>query len=164
MKKLFTTCLLLTAISGGGLLQAETAELFLSANDKDGNSICKTAINIDNIIRFSENGVGIYKGETLQETISYADLFSLSFITSGASGVTKVENSEGISLKRNPVESTLEFNGTLEERTTLNIFDLTGRLRLSIQGWNGEAVDVSRLNPGLYIIKNENLTIKFIKK
>ena len=162
MKKIFTTCLLLTAISGGGLLHAETEGLFLSANDKDGNSISKTAITTENVIRFSEDGLGIYKGETLQKTIGYADFSSLSF--SNTSGVPQVTASDGISLRRNPVEATLEFNGALENKTDLSIFDLTGVLRLRIQGWNGESVDASGLTPGLYILKFDNHTIKFIKK
>ena len=162
MKKIFTTCLLLSAISGGGLLHAETEELFLSAKDKNGNEISKTAITTENFIRFSGNGIGIYKGNNLQETLSYADVFSLSF--SNTSGVPQVTASDGVSLRRNPVESTLEFYGTLENKTTLKIFDLTGGLRLGIQGWSGESVDVSGLNPGLYIIKFDNQTIKFIKK
>ena len=164
MKKIFTTCLLLTAISGGGLLHAETEELFLSANDKDGNSISKTAITTENVIRFSGDGIGIYKGKNLQETLSYADVFSLSFVGSEGGVVSEVITSDGVSLRRNPVESTLEFYGTLENKTTLKIFDLTGGLRLGIQGWSGESVDVSGLNPGLYIIKFDNHTIKFIKK
>ena len=164
MKKIFTTCLLLTAIFGGGLLHAETEGLFLSANDKAGNSISKTAITTENVIRFSKDGVGVYKGATLQENISYTGLGSLSFLGSGGSGVPQLTVSEGISLKRNAVESTLEFNGTLENKTTLNIFDLTGRLRLSIKGWTGESVNVTGLNQGLYIITFDNLTIKFIKK
>lgn len=164
MKKIFTACLLLTAISGGGLLHAENEKLFLSANDKDGNSISKTDITLENVIRFSENGVGIYKGETLQKTFSYTDLSSLSFFVSEESGVSQVTTSDGVSLRRNPVESTLEFNGTLENKTTLNIFDLAGGLHLPIQGWSGESVDVSGLTPGLYIIKFDNKTLKFIKK
>ena len=164
MKKLFAICLLLTAISGGGLLHAETEELFLSANDKDGNSISKTAITTESVIRFSEDGVDVYKGETLQETFGYTDLYSLSFMVSEGSGVSQVITSEGVSLRRNPVESTLEFNGTLENKTALNIFDLTGGLRLGIQGWSGESVDVSGLTSGIYIIKFDNHTIKFIKK
>ena len=164
MKKIFTTCLLLTAISGGGLLHAETEQLFLSANDEDGNSISKTVITTESAIRFSEDGVGIYLGETLQETISYADLFSLSFFVSKESGLSQGITSDGVSLRRNPVESTLEFNGTLENKTALNIFDLKGALCLGIQGWSGECVDVSGLTPGLYIVKFNNQTIKFIKK
>ena len=164
MKKIFIASLLLTAISGGGLLHAENEKLFLSANDKDGNSIGKTAITLESVIRFSEDGVGIYKGETLQETFGYTDLYSLSFMVSEGSGVSQVITSDGVSLRRNPVESTLEFNGTLENKTTLNIFDMTGGLRLHIQGWSGESVDVSGLNSGLYIIKFDNQTIKFIKK
>ena len=164
MKKIFIASLLLTAISGGGLLHAENEKLFLSANDKDGNSISKIDITLENVIRFSENGVGIYKGETLQKTFSYADLSSLSFFVSEESGVSQVITSDGVSLRHNPVESTLEFNGTLENKTTLNIFDLAGGLRLSIQEWSGESVDVSGLTPGLYIIKFDNQTIKFIKK
>ena len=164
MKKIFTTCLLLTAISGGGLLHAETEGLFLSANDKDGNSISKTAITTESVIQFLGDGVGIYNGETLQETIGYTDLFSLSFIVAEVSGVSEVTTSGGVSLRRNPVESTLEFTGTLENKTALNIFDLTGGLRTRIQGWSGESVDVSGLTPGLYIIKFDNQTIKFLKK
>ena len=164
MKKIFTASLLLTAISGGGLLHAQNEELFLSANDKDGNRIAETAVTTESVIRFSENGVGIYQGETLQENISYNGLFSLSFYVAEGSGVSQVTTSEGVSLRRNPVESTLEFNGTLENKTALNIFDLTGGLRLGIQGWSGESVDVSGLTSGIYILKFDNHTIKFIKK
>ena len=164
MKKIFTASLLLTAISGGGLLHAQNEELFLSANDKDGNRIAETAVTTESVIRFSENGVGIYQGETLQENISYNGLFSLSFYVAEGSGVSQVTTSEGVSLRRNPVESTLEFNGTLESKTALNIFDLTGGLRLGIQGWSGESVDVSGLTSGIYILKFDNHTIKFIKK
>ena len=51
-----------------------------------------------------------------------------------------------------------------EENTSLEIYTTTGRLASAIKDYRGEAVDISALPSGVYIVRTNLYSSKFIKK
>ena len=67
---------------------------------------------------------------------------------------------ESLSVWPNPTDNLLHLN--VIDGTTVSIFDMTGRL-LKQERYRGQ-LDVSNLIPGLYAIKAERCTIRFVKE
>ena len=78
-----------------------------------------------------------------------------------AACVTTAVNEEGSSLLiyPNPAKNTLTIDG---DYTSATIYDLFGKLVLTTDYQN--TIDVSALSNGIYFIKVDNTTIKFIKQ
>lgn len=81
-----------------------------------------------------------------------------------SSGVHLSENKlHEISLYPNPCENTLNLN-TLDEREAISILDTKGRLRISKGENSSKSIDVSELEPGVYILKQGQNYGRFIKR
>lgn len=111
-------------------------------------------------IKLTDSGlsfVGKEKGE-----ISFADLVSFNFADSAPAAVEAVPSEEGaIGVKQNG--GLLTVSG-LPEGESLGIYSVDGKLSLFRDAYNGEALDVSRLPSGIYIVRVGNQAMKFIKK
>lgn len=96
---------------------------------------------------------------------SYADVEKITF-GEGTSGICDViDAGVSLTLAENPVGDLLVVNGhDSSSPATLRINALNGSQVVLIDGWNGEAVDASKLTSGLYILSINSKTIKFIKK
>jgi hypothetical protein len=71
------------------------------------------------------------------------------------------ENREkNIELYPNPTSDFISISGFSGE---INIFDMMGRELMSINNIYKQSIDLSRLNPGLYLIKLGDKIIKFVK-
>lgn len=135
------------------------------ANDSQGESVGKVAVTIDSKIVFTADGVQILDKESQTAFFPYADISTLSFSTPEAAGVASVAERGKIRLLENPVSSMLRIS--VPDNLTsppLSIHDISGSIRISLRKWDGEAVDVSNLAPGLYFVTLNNTTLKFIKK
>jgi hypothetical protein len=67
-----------------------------------------------------------------------------------------------LSVYSNPAGNTLYIKGT-DDRVAARIHDLTGKMVLS-QVLSKERIDVAGLARGVYFLKINNQTVKFIKK
>ncbi|MDE6360986.1 MAG: T9SS type A sorting domain-containing protein [Muribaculaceae bacterium] len=59
---------------------------------------------------------------------------------------------------------TLAVAGAEEETTSLEIYTTTGRTVLAVKNYHSEAVDISALPSGVYIVRTDLYSAKFIKK
>ena len=170
MKKLvrFLTVAMMAAASVGF---ASAEELNVVAVDVDGNPLESVTVTDATVIRFASSGIEFYKTDgsftspdILETTINYSGVDHLSF----EYGVNKVEGilSDGTSLalRENPVADVLDFIGFDGNETDVYVYDLSGALRLKVSAWNGTPIGVANLPQGVYILKINNSTIKFIKK
>jgi hypothetical protein len=86
--------------------------------------------------------------------------------TSGATGNINPES--GLSIYPNPVKDRLFIRRDALQLERVEVIDLSGRLLLLKEDFTGEALDVTRLESGVYvlkIVKNGQLTVhKFIKQ
>lgn len=104
----------------------------------------------------------VKESATKESTFAITDSSVLTFRTE--SGVADITANSAIALRRNPVESALEFTAAPESACTLHVYSLQGAALLTVADWQGESVDVSDLTPGLYIVNINNKSIKFYKK
>lgn len=143
---------------------AEGGQLLVVANNADGQAVAEAPVTTASKIAFSETGVEVLSGGTLNAVFNFRTLKSLSFRYDGTTGVETISAADGLVLRQNPVAEALEFVSCPAEAASLTITDLKGSVRNKISNWSGEAVDVSTLAPGLYFVTVNNKTIKFIKK
>lgn len=98
------------------------------------------------------------------EGIRIADVRRLTFEGSGL-GVNATEKNVPLALRHNPVGDILEVTGfDNHESATLSIFTIAGREAVRINSWDGRGVDVSSLPSGIYILRINHFTTKFVKK
>lgn len=81
-----------------------------------------------------------------------------------STGVSLVE-AGGLAVHPNPATDNVTVSG-VEAGSTLDLLDMTGRKVMTIEG-NGQntvTLDLSRLNPGLYLLRTANGTAKILKR
>lgn len=96
--------------------------------------------------------------------IAAADVKRISFEGSWMSVASpRVEST--LRLRTNPVDRVLSVEGfDRETEAVLSIYTISGREAVRIAAWKGEDVDVSKLPTGVYILRINQSTLKFIKK
>ena len=152
-----TLAILLAAAAGYGYASADASVVVASAN-----SSASFPLTIDTRIAFGDKGVSVING-TQTETVDWKDVQSVSF--AGVSGIAAVSaETPGWSLRESPVGNTIEVVGCDVLPARLSVVSLNGAGAISIDGWNGEAIDASSLPAGIYIININNSSLKFIKK
>lgn len=86
-------------------------------------------------------------------------------LTAGAVGIGSIAAPEGsLSLRQNPVRDLIIIDGDLTAPARFEVFSIAGQRVMAIDAWQGEAVSAAHLPGGLYIIKINNQTFKFLKK
>ena len=150
------------ALLGSGSLRAAD-ELHVVCSDADGGVVTETTVDLESSIRFADGNVEVYKGGML---VSTAPLLSVSNITFKLETVTAVETVTASTLRlvSNHVDNLLVFAGSIPENASLRITALDGSTRLQLNSWQGDAVNVTGLTPGLYFVTVGKTTFKFIKK
>lgn len=151
------------AFSGIAFAQEEM-DLKVVAHNDEGEAVAEALVTLDSKLRFTETGVGVFKGETMTVGFNYADVTSLSFRYDVRSAAGVVVSPIGLGLRDNPVGESLEIIGMTENSASLTVTDLKGRVRVSLPEWKGETVNVGELTPGLYFVTINQTTLKFIKK
>lgn len=139
------------------------ADSSIEVKAPDDGGISTVPLNLSTKITFGATGFEIANEGLQTVAFSYANSESISF-KSVQTGIASAQVSSQFSLKRNPVESQLDIAGFNGSEVPLSVFSLSGESMLSIARWQGEAVNVSSLSAGVYILKINNQTIKFIKK
>lgn len=147
------------AIAGTTSLQAEKT-VKVTAPDGTADSMPLTT---GTRISFVATGIDVANPGETTVSIPYSGIQSISFENTDVSAAGPV-NADVVRLRHNPVESLLEFTGHDGRPARLSITSTGGARMLSLRAWKGEAVDVSSLTPGIYLLTIDNKTIKFIKK
>lgn len=146
----------------------------LSVLDREGNSLAEWFVNPRTTIEFSEDREAMLfnsPGSEAQPPVWLRDADHMQFFIDHSSvpslGIDRGKSSWG--LKANPVSgSFLEIhseNGTSATlRHSIRISDTSGKLLCGRPDWRGEPIDISRLQPGHYLLTIDNQTITFIRK
>lgn len=163
-KPLRTFSLVAAAVVSCSAMAQEDGGVKVIANDSQGESVGEVVVTIDSKIVFTTDGVQILDKESQTAIFPYADISTLSFSTPEETGVASVAERGTIRLLENPVSSMLRISAPDNLTSSLTIHDISGSIRISLRKWDGEAVDVSNLSPGIYFVKINNTTLKFIKK
>lgn len=97
--------------------------------------------------------------------ISVADVKRITFYGEWMGVETPREKATTLRLRQNPVDDILYVEGyAVGVPTRLSVFSIAGREAVRIEHWHGEDVDVSQLPKGVYILRINHTTLKFVKK
>ncbi len=160
MKQTKTLLVLGALLCSSGAAMAQN-DLLLVASPPDGGQEQSVPIYVGSTVSFSTQGV-VINGDKAA-TFNWGSFTDLSFKV-GSSGIHGILADGKLRLRRNPVETMLEFTGYDGKAANLAITDLNGRRCITVNNWNGENVNVASLTPGLYFVTINNNSIKFIKK
>ena len=102
--------------------------------------------------------------ETSGEAVALGGVQSITFAGawSGIGQIAADIQGDALALRQNPVEGVLEV---LAPATgDLSVYSLSGAELIRVKGWKGQGVDVSALNPGIYVVTVDKKSAKFIKR
>ena len=113
--------------------------------------------------QFAEHPTVYYNGvDTLFDTgLIFGEdylAFTIDFFVADPLGITE-QSSESLSVWPNPTVDMLHLN--VADGATVSVFDMTGRMVMQ-ERYEGQ-LDVSRLAPGLYAVKAEGCSARFVK-
>lgn len=129
------------------------------AVDKDGNSVNLSGIDFIKIYTGVNQYCG-WLGETSTEIMSVEDLHPQAELTTG---IVPMQQNETLTLINNPIKNTLIIVSTGAQ--TIHIYNISGQNLLSKQIYEGtNYIDCTLLNQGIYLLKSETKTFKFIKQ
>lgn len=161
--KISTTiaALMLTLVAGTAAAETTVRVSFLDESRPDVvGSITpesKLALNGSSYFDFMKCGEATGK-------IAIADVKRITFSGSWM-GVETPKAESALRLRTNPVESVLSVEGyDSASSARLSVFSIAGREVISVRAWKGEDVDVSSLPQGVYILRINQSTLKFVKK
>lgn len=127
---------------------------------KTGSGSTKFALTDVTSLKFNEGKLQVFTSASETPTeFNLADIESLKF-----DGVT-----QGIQSTMNDKKFNLTFSNGILSATGLEgartaVYDISGKRMLDISSWDGSAVSLQNLTNGVYVIKINNQTFKFIKK
>lgn len=157
MKKLLIICALFLSINAAKADEVITVHL----NDSAPKTF---AITDATKITFDAEGINIFSAVSDSEFIEYTDINKITF-DEGVGLETIMATNTSVVLAPNPTQNYLVVNGAEKMYGyDLYVYSITGNIVSKQAKWNGERVDVSNLNSGIYFISIGSTTAKFIKQ
>ena len=102
--------------------------------------------------------------DVASEHYAYGEVEKITF--SDISSIQNVSKDDNLKLmiSPNPVNDIIRIVGyNNSEPAQLSIYSLNGEEVMRIENWQGETIDASPLSAGIYILRINTTTIKFIK-
>ena len=102
--------------------------------------------------------------EVASEDYAYGEVEKITF--SNINSIENIGKEENVKLmiSPNPVDDIIRITGyNNSEPAQLSIYSLNGEEVMRIENWQGEPIDASLLSSGIYILRINTTTIKFIK-
>lgn len=154
---------LMGALIATSALQAQEDKMVV--HPADGTANWESLIKDVKLITFSETGMNV-KGMTAAstKTFTYESVGKITFSLT-PSGITDLYNQVPNYFVFPSLATTqISLSGWNNQgMTNAAIYSTTGSLCRLIKNWNGASIDVSGLEPGLYILKVNNQSFKFRK-
>ena len=115
-------------------------------------------------ITFTDTSFSILSTDNATTDYGYGEVDKITF--SDFNSIQKIGNEDNIRLliSPNPVDDIIRIVGyNTTEPAQLAIYSLDGEEMMRIDNWLGEPIDASQLSAGIYILRINTHTIKFIK-
>ena len=132
---------------------------------------------IDNVIISNELFANYKNGSALRDAASTSSIYNYYYTTTDhypitvvllfgtAMDIDDIEDTPQITVYPNPTNYELRImNYELKDNEVVQIFDVTGKTVLTTHYSTLNTIDVSSLSQGIYFLKIDNQTVKFIKK
>jgi hypothetical protein len=155
-----------SVIEGNGTISAKTSNAVFSSGDSisEGSQVEFTA-NPDNgygVSTWLVNNVEIIDNTSPTYTISsISEITDVKVKFGNTSSITSFSG-DNIGFYPNPTTNGFYFNTNKTETVLLKIYNAEGQIVLSNEASNGDYIDVSKLEQGIYIIKTEKYSSKLI--
>ena len=115
-------------------------------------------------ITFTDTSFSILSTDNATTDYGYSEVDKITF--SDFNSIQKIGNEDNIRLliSPNPVDDIIRIVGyNNSEAVQLAIYSLNGEEMMRVDNWQGEPIDASQLSAGIYILRINTHTIKFIK-
>ena len=123
-------------------------------------------IDVANIatIKFKSTKIVVNKIDNTSSDFYFSDIKKITFNEEGTTSI-ETQNASTASIFPNPVKDNLIIqNAESIYGSDIYIYSMTGVLINKLSQWNGEAIDTSHLSSGVYFVKTNSTTLKFIKQ
>lgn len=133
---------------------------------QSNSDLSPVRIDVSNIstIKFKTTKIVINQKDNTSSDFYFSDITKITFNEDGTSIVESKDTSKA-SINPNPVKDVLTINNAdAIYGNDICIYSVTGMLVAKHSQWNGEHIDVSNLNPGVYFINTNSTTLKFVKQ
>ncbi|MCM1519576.1 MAG: T9SS type A sorting domain-containing protein [Lachnoclostridium sp.] len=122
------------------------------------------------VVKISELSRITFKSDGLQVTttedsfIPYSDLHHVAFYKDAPTGINTIKAKDSkLKVVSGLGRTSITLEGIGETPTDIYIYNMSGRLALHCFGHDGSSIDVSTLPSGVYVIKANSSSVKFIK-
>lgn len=145
--------------------QANAADPQLVIEHQDSGPFVSKMSEVSRIT-FGNDGITVSAAN--EKSFSYNGIGKIIFDHEGTysvSGITRVAigTSPRLSVSPSAARSSITLAGYAGESTGVEIYSISGALVASVKEYKGESIDVSGLASGIYIVKTNVSTAKFVK-
>ncbi len=140
----------------------ELISIFFSNSE---NSPVRVELDDISSIKFNKTVLFVGDKDGVYTEYSFSDIRKIVFEKDETSIESISVNASKIDVYPNPVNNNLTIEGVNElPETDVLIYSLTGTLVAQYSQWNGKKIDVSHLAAGIYFVKMNSTTLKFVKQ
>lgn len=126
----------------------------------------KSSYPIDEVARIELGNSELTVIQKNADGVTYAfdEVKKIYFTSEGGSAIETVHADPKMSVWIASDGSTLKVNGwDCHKRASVSIYSLQGVRVMALSGWDGAAIDISSLEPGIYVIQLNGMAAKFRK-
>ena len=161
MKQIFHHGLLLIAFVFGLFFQmaAQSTQMIVTLNSGEEKTFLMME---DDRVYFEDNVKLVIEQGVYTKEITRIALADIRKIVCRETESTSENPELALGIYPNPVHDVLTFRN-LQGKQSISLYALDGRLIKSFEAYGNQAVDVSDLPMGLYLVKTQTRTLKMIK-
>ena len=160
MKLKFCLIVGLLLLTSSYIKADELISIYLNNSD---HSPVRIEVSTISTIKFKTTKLVVTNHDNISNDFYFSDVIKITFNEEGTSITTP--NASTASISPNPVKDNLMIQDAEKMYgSDICIYSVTGTLVSKHSQWNGESIDVSHLNPGIYFVNTNSTTLKFVKK
>ena len=160
MKFRFCLIVALLLLTSNYVKADELISIYLNNSDL---SPVRIDISTISTIKFKSTKIVVNSNDNTSSDFYFSDIVKITFNEEGTS--IETPNAQTTSIYPNPVKDNLTIkNVDNMQESDIYIYSVTGLLVAKYSQWNGESIDVSHLNPGIYFVNTNSTTLKFVKQ
>lgn len=118
-------------------------------------------------LAFSDANVSIVVKESSSMSgidVPYGDVKKITFDLKSGTGVEgTLAAAVGVSVFPNPVTDFVNVRGDFAEPVGVSVWSASGQLCKTVDKWDGSPIDVSSLSKGVYVLRVDGKSFKFVK-
>lgn len=160
--KILKTCLAAAALTTAGAAAGAPPQLAVLSADESITEVYPTGEILK--VTFDMGRFNIRKTDGITASYPPGQVSRIVFDAEGRyvnNGIDIPVADRPVSVYPNPVVDSFRID--VAEPTTLDVYSSSGMRMLHIDRYEGSSVDATGLTPGLYIVKTNSITAKFIK-